>query len=281
MRYCRRLILDNCLTWDLARFYEDHQAVEEMDVTPQCLRADQRRSNCPRHRGFLSKLAPASEDGTPLRVTCHFPDDVCWNLSQLTGYDRPDSYDLVTYELYNIPINHESLTLLEKAYLLRAVVRFGHHTTASPTEAARLIGRQLFPCFWTRGRAAQRGQLYLCGIPQLVMSPDELAIAIDIEETALLKLYNSLKEVQPHPATSWETFQSKIKLVKSGFRPSMTDLIEGHRSVQDNQTHRRKLMAQVGRIRFCYCIKRAIIRSEDVDQGCDLHSECRCIPFMA
>jgi hypothetical protein len=254
MRYCRKLVLGDRLTWDLARFYGDHQTVEEVTVSLRCLLLDERRINRPRLYEALSQLAPAGKDAAPLHVTCHVAEGVAYrDISQLYKDNTSRNHELVTYEFLDISIYHSQSPLLCEAFVLRAVVRLSDHITAGPDEIARLFGFQLFLCFYIYGPTLNPnpGQLYLCDIPHLVLSPDELSTAVNIEETALLKLYNSINEDLLSPVTSWKTFKSKIRLVKSGFRPSMSDLVEGRRSVQPNpRSYRLKLTAQDGLSQF-------------------------------
>jgi len=108
MRYCRKLVLDSRLTSDLARFYEDHQAVEEVAVTSQCLLEDEWRIDCPRLYQALSKLAPAGKDAAPLHVTFHVPEGKTYrDISQLQRHGPVLPSDLITYEVFDHPISRK------------------------------------------------------------------------------------------------------------------------------------------------------------------------------
>jgi hypothetical protein len=260
MRYCRKLVLDSRLTWDLARFYENHQAVEEVFVTTRCLGLDKWVSECPRLYQVLLKLAPAGKDAAPLHVTYQ-----CSDTSLLYEDNASRNHDLVTYEFFDLSIYNTQSPLLDEAIVPRAVVRLSDHPTAGPDEIARIIAYQLLYCFFIYGETLDPnpGQLYLCDIPQLVLYPEELSTAVNVEKIALLKLYNSLNKTRPYPVTNWKIFHTKIKLVKSGFRSSISDLVEERRSVQRNpRSYRLKLTAQDGpRI----SIRRTVIRLGRVD----------------
>jgi len=102
------------------------------------------------------------------------------------------------------------------AFDMRAVVYFDDHPSpnAGPDEIAGAIGDQLMDCFKTdtQSNLVSPGQLSLCGIPELILCPAELATASDPNEVALLKIYDR----SPGPKPKWETFKSRVKLVKSG-----------------------------------------------------------------
>jgi len=128
-----------------------------------------------------------------------------------------------------MPIEPDSWASLMLAFDMRAVVHFDDYPSpnAGPDEIAGAIGDQLLDCFKTdtQSNLVSPGQLFLCGIPELILSPAELATASDPNEVALLKIYDR----SPGPKPKWETFKSRVKLVKSGFRPSMRDMEEGRK----------------------------------------------------
>ena len=75
----------------------------------------------------------------------------------------------------------------------------------------------------------QAGQLYLCGVPALVLSPIELAVAGDnANDVAKLKVFDAISAlVNDYGArATWEAYNSRIHFVNPGFRPTLADLTE-------------------------------------------------------
>jgi hypothetical protein len=240
--FARKLVLDNLLTWDLSRFYEFHQTVTEVVVTPKCIEEDLQGGDCPDLYLSLSKLAPKTDTTPPLHVICYVPEGkACYGIYQLMKLGAHDTYhssDRITYEFFDMPICSDRAPL-DVAFSLRAVVHFSSQVSGEPDQNASGISDQLADCFGPIGQDGiyGSGQVCLCGIPDLILSPNEIASAIDVTETALRKLFDNLKHVplpgalpdSPYRKPKWEYLKSKVRLVESGFRPTMNDLLEGRR----------------------------------------------------
>jgi len=103
---------------------------------------------------------------------------------------------------------------------------------------AKLISQEalLDALGWQLGKSLliekDSGPFFLCGIPQIVMSAKELDSATNIDEAAMLKLYNLVSATRlswPSQAGSskgkrLEFLKSRVKMVKAGFRPSPVDM---------------------------------------------------------
>lgn len=241
MKFSRKLVLDKLPTWDLARYFEFQQTIKEVGATHKCLHEDINQQECPDLYLTLSKLAPTDDEAPPLHITCHLPQaqrcTYLYQLIKLGSHDPIHSSNLITYEIFTMPISSEEWASLDIAFALRAVVHFGCTPTANPDDRARMISSQLLECFETgeTDPLFNSGPIYLCDIPKLILSPAELYTAVDHNETALRKLFNGLNyltypepqsEPDTIPRTKWETFTSKVKLVESGFRPSRADLVD-------------------------------------------------------
>jgi len=184
----------------------------------------------PAIRPFLLILAQA-HNINPLHVRAYLtPKRECSDMLKFTGLKSPTS-DLITYEFFNVPFRRHRYISLWMALSLRSVVHFSDSwqscldlpsgdfepiTDYNVSELLDAIRKRA----WSRPVATDR--LYLCDIPELVLSPQELNSAIDIEEAALRKLYTDFFR-----SGQRKRFTARLQLVKSGFRPSFADLTEG------------------------------------------------------
>jgi hypothetical protein len=97
-----------------------------------------------------------------------------------------------------------------------------------PEHKASRIAKHIDQCFDEEDLATPNGQLFICDIPSFVLNTQELASAVDVNEAAIIKICN-LVSVFPNLdgsiyKTKLDFFKSRIKLVKSGFKPSLADL---------------------------------------------------------
>jgi hypothetical protein len=231
MSFTRKLVLDNPLTVSLACYYHyvATGGLSEVVVTPRCLAVAMKQNRrYPDLHTFLASLAIRHPTTTPLHVAVHVEGVLA--LQQLCLLSNSFNIPII-YEIFDMPPGTDLWQHLAKAYAMRAVVHFAHPSRASPDDIAAAIGDQLLDCFRiASGRTIiHPGQLYLCDMPRLVLCPAELATASDPNEAALLKLFDNLVVRQlpgaerrlPQLKPTWETFKSTVKLVESGFRPSM------------------------------------------------------------
>lgn len=208
---------------------------------------------------FLSILAKVTTPYT-LHVRYHLTEhkEDLWILRTFFARDghggyHPPAFEPITYEFSfsNLPSFEPEFDQLWVAYCLRSVVHFARHLVLGPdgrhrtsAEIASSVGSQALDAILLEAsrNPPRLGRLYLCDIPGQVLTPGEIASAVDIKEVALRKLYDrgcrtraryrgGWLEVHLKPSPSWEVFRSVIKLVEAGFRPSVADLKEGRKSV--------------------------------------------------
>ena len=113
------------------------------------------------------------------------------------------------------------------AYDLQCVVTFAHFGL-SPERGAAYIASYISDCFEDEDLDMPTGQLFICDLPPVVLDPQELASASDLDEAAIIKICD-LVSVYPDLTgsvykTKLDFFRSPIKLVKSGFKPTLADL---------------------------------------------------------
>jgi hypothetical protein len=72
------------------------------------------------------------------------------------------------------------------------------------------------------------GRLYLCGVPELVLSPTELLVAGDkANDRARVKVYQHMSQLSPaypQPEVDWDLFKSHVEFVNPGFRPKLPEV---------------------------------------------------------
>ena len=118
---------------------------------------------------------------------------------------------------------------LDVAFLLGGVVKY-RDTDLDKEEIIREIAGQLDISFTEEDpAAAPYPYVYLCDIPQLVLSADEIRTSPNINKAAKVKLFDQIAvwpdPIEDSPSAQWEFFDSRVRLVESGFRPSMADLM--------------------------------------------------------
>ena len=241
--YVRKLILD---TTPLPVLVQCFPNVDQVEVTPYCLDEDARNEEegIPSQsvHQFTIALASQQKSTVPLHVTfCALERHLKLYMSlgsfldPDTGRSSTSATHLILYEIFNMTILEEIEDApwipLVIACKLQAVVHFDLSTRVGTVEDTVAIGRQLFECVaeCLGTNSCVYGQLYLCDIPDIVLSPDEVDLADDVDKGAKLKLSNILLpplsifgrgQVRP----KWEDFNARIHLVRSGFRPPKADM---------------------------------------------------------
>jgi len=131
-----------------------------------------------------------------------------------------------TYEITDIGI--KDLNALCAAYDFQCVVHVRGDRLPSPGRKAQLLASHINECFEEEDLDTPTGQLFLCDLPSLVLDPQELASAADLDEAAINKIYDLVSIYPNLDGSIYETkldfFKSRIKLVKSGFKPTLADL---------------------------------------------------------
>jgi hypothetical protein len=174
---------------------------------------------CERLYALLTTLAPKDPSRPPLHVVT--PRRLVADLAipQLDGKFLPWKPHAITYDIFDMRLTH-GRNLLGQASLLQAVVRFDSALLSREVMVGQ-FGAELPDLF---SEDTDAGQLFLCGIPALVLSQQELLNSVDKDKDALLKLFESMPQ---RSRPKWELFTSKVKLVEPGFRPSMENLKRG------------------------------------------------------
>ena len=130
-----------------------------------------------------------------------------------------------TYEVTNVVYDDEMT--ISTAYDMQCVVHFTDGFEESPEHKASRIASHINQCFDEEDLATPTGQLFLCDIPSFVLDAQELASG-DIEETAINKICDLVSVYPDLDGSIYKTkldfFKSRIKLVKSGFKPTLADL---------------------------------------------------------
>jgi hypothetical protein len=129
---------------------------------------------------------------------------------------------------YSMIVDQDMICPLHMAYELQAVVNFEIGGASHPSSVAKCLSMAIGECFENEDIDSPVGQVYMCGLPPLILEPNQLVSAHDINEAALIKLYK-LVTVWPNLRgsqykTNLDFFRSRIKLVEPGFRPSLADL---------------------------------------------------------
>ena len=80
-------------------------------------------------------------------------------------------------------------------------------------------------CQCLRSETIAPGRLFLCDVPELVLSTEGLAKAGDnAKGAALIKIYNAWPSIHPQP--SWDVFNLRVQLVDKGYRRSKEEHAE-------------------------------------------------------
>lgn len=222
---------------------ESYRAVQEVVIGPQLL-IDARRSDllyaqdcseekrlCSIWRKCLDVVTSAESSAASLHIEVHLTSrlnyDIVGSQFRLTcSAVRP------TWEFFGASITYGT-DVFDFAPWLRAVVHFD-------IGDAKLISQEalLDALGWQLGKSLlikkDSGPFFLCGIPQIVMSAKELDSATNIDEAAMLKLYNLVSatclswpnQVGSSQEDRLEFLKSRVKLVKAGFRPSPADMVD-------------------------------------------------------
>ena len=140
-------------------------------------------------------------------------------------YQCFDSAIQCTYEL-TVPLCYET-TAVHISYHLQCVVTFAQ-SGQGPERGAGFIASYISDCFEDEDLDTPTGQLFIRDLPHVVLNPQELASASDLNEAAITKICD-LVSVYPDLTgsiykTKLDFFKSRIKLVKSGLKPTLADL---------------------------------------------------------
>jgi hypothetical protein len=241
--FTRKLVFDAAPREILAPHY---RGVEEVSITSDCLdwelsvphvREHEIKENARLLREMITTLSRERSSSTRSHVSVKST-GICESgkTGSLFPSDGQHSTDIdATYDFPNLSI----WSSLDLAYRLRGVVRYnrchldfdGNNAERPQDRNAKELGENLEQAMRRYDGGLEPGCLYLCGLPQMVLTPEEIeAAGDDVDEVALLKVHNAIPlsarwRYRPHPTPiKWQDFQSKVKLVGPGFRPTRADL---------------------------------------------------------
>jgi len=258
--HTRKVILDD--DSPKAIMVKGFRSVDQVVVSAQCLARHmptahrRQRVGGPSAYTFLSKaanglmqsiaiLASDRTSSTPLHVT-FIMDQAVDRFDLMEMFLREDALANLTFDFLNWP-SHDGFWHLAAAYFAGGPVQFAARPF-DPT-SVELLALGLDHIFRRRDCVAPSSRIYLCDIPKFVLSPEELvAAADDVSHIAKLKIYklcdfghtdSDLTESQ-----RWIDFDSKVKFVEAGFRPSPADvaaIMDGRRVASYGKTNKRRL----------------------------------------
>jgi hypothetical protein len=137
-----------------------------------------------------------------------------------------DALASLTFDFLDWP-SHDGFWHLEAAYYAGAPVQFA--PTPFDPASVQLLAMGLAHILHRRDFTAPSSRIYLCDVPKFVLSPEELVVAAEnVDHVAKLKVYNIYAlETADHSTESlrWIDFDSQVRFVNSGFRPSPADVI--------------------------------------------------------
>ena len=137
-------------------------------------------------------------------------------------------HDRITYGFHDMPIDVDRPDAMYMAFMMRGVVHFREGTAEQRPQYGGLaedLGDVLFTCM--RRDRGWLGKIYLCGVPELLLSPEERERAgEDVNERTLYKIYNTFL---PYDRPSWQEFAAQVHLVEPNYRRSMAEVADDHK----------------------------------------------------
>jgi hypothetical protein len=234
--HTRKIVLD--YDFPKAIMVKGFRSVEEVVVSARCLTRHMPTAHKRHRQGgsseykFMSKaanglmqcittLASTRTSSTPLHVTFIMDQNVD-RVGLMKMLLHEDALASLTFDF----LDWHGFWHLEAAYYAGAPVQFAP-TPFNPA-LVELMAMGLDHIFRRRIFAASSSSIYLCDIPKLVLWPEELVGAAEnADHVAKVKVYNTYTLENADNLTEslkWIDFDSKVKFVASGFRPSPSDL---------------------------------------------------------
>jgi hypothetical protein len=155
-------------------------------------------------------------------------------LLERLGSTRP-----IIYSFFDV-LFQRTIKYLQLAYSFQAVVHFAVGYGTIQDLFCQRIAFGLEQCLANEFSMVPAGRIFLCDIPSLILTQEEYASSQDVDETAISKLCGLMSGCWPYEVLSpndnrLEFLKSRVKLVHSGFRPSLADMLDlSLRSVNGN-----------------------------------------------
>lgn len=137
-------------------------------------------------------------------------------------------HDHITYGFYDMPLDVYRTEAMVMAFMMRGVVQF-RKSTAGQCPQYGGLAEDLSEVIWTcmRHDRGWLGRVYLCGVPELLLTTEERESAgEDVNERTLEKIYDAFSI---HDRPKWETFVAQVHLVQPTYRRSMTEVADDHK----------------------------------------------------
>ena len=182
---------------------------------------------------FAAQTAQNRISTTPLHIVEHLGKGNGW-LHHYDELNAPRSgWAPTTYEVvYDDLDDGASWMILSTFYLIRRVVRFSTscgYNSRRVKYLATAIYSSMNQITNPLSFGIGLGRLYLCGVPALVLSPNELLAAGNkANEVAKSKVFNAIPALVINYGIrpTWEAYNSRVHFVNLGFRPTLADLAE-------------------------------------------------------
>ena len=142
----------------------------------------------------------------------------------------------ITYEFFDVNLVSPRDSLAEM-YRRQAVVHFAPYTpfgycfVASETESVVWMIHKAIDA----GRGEEQhgqvaGRIFLSGVPQLLLTPEEYISAQDVNEAAMIMIYKDITRRGYMGALSFDEgldyLKRRVRLVEAGFKPTSADMLD-------------------------------------------------------
>ena len=219
---------------------KSYRAVEEVVFGPVCmiiacyLRGDQEQRSAQTERvasmfaKCFAAIASTEPTASVLQVKMYMVPRIEYSILR-SRFPRLGAAIPIIFEFFDVSINWVS-NALKLAYEMRAVVHFDQDGFVSRDEMAKELANQISAILLNGNTSMLAGQVYLCDVPQLVLRPDELDSADDVNEVAIVKICGLLAREYWGDGIMTSTkrlefLKSRVKLVKAGFRPTLPQIM--------------------------------------------------------
>jgi hypothetical protein len=176
----------------------------------------------------ISIIGSMRSGSTPLHLVLHAAHRVDNRFCHLLG-EIGTMFHPMTFEFRDMPIAADNQWDLLIALRLRAVVHCLPDHPLDHGDTARSLASLLESCF-SNMTLQDTGVIYLCDIPQLVLTPEELTNAKsagNANDVARLKMINTTASKGATTSVvisgKWDQFAPKVHYVEFGFRGSLAE----------------------------------------------------------
>lgn len=155
----------------------------------------------------------------------------------------PDTFDELLDYLISTPITatQEYLgfghlyfgDLLDVAYRMRAILHIQPRLDGHADDLT-ILSFRLLDLIEHYMKDYPGGQVYLCGVPDLVLTPPELlAAGDDANDMSRVKVYQCMSALSYSHTQTWDHFKSNVQFVNPGFRPTLVNTISNQKTEEE------------------------------------------------